>query len=55
MGGRLSETRLDEYDKTEWFDVCRLLRPGLTEAEYTKLWDEFQERKAEHERTKGLQ
>ena len=33
--------RLDEFDRTEWFDVARALKPGLTEQEYGAMWDEF--------------
>jgi len=44
--------RLNELDKQEWFDVCRHLKPGLTAAEYDKLWNEFQVAKRELERIK---
>jgi hypothetical protein len=50
----MSEARLDEYDKREWFDVARKLKPGLTEAEYDGMWERFIAMKAEHERLKGL-
>ena len=40
--------RLDEYDKQDWFDVCKQLRPGLTWEEYGPLWDEFQRLKVLH-------
>lgn len=33
--------RLNEFDKAEWFGVCRKLKPGLTEGEYDKMWSEF--------------
>jgi hypothetical protein len=46
---------LNEYDRTEWQDLARKLVPGLTEAEYADMWDRFEQAKAEHERTKGLQ
>jgi hypothetical protein len=43
----------DEYpeplylmDKTEWWDVCKKINPGLTESEYDSMWDEFQAKKA---------
>ena len=51
----MSETRLYEYDKVEWFDLARTLNPGLTETEYDEMWARFVEAKQEHERTKGLQ
>lgn len=47
--------RLDEHDRAEWFDVARRMCPGLSEAEYDSMWDEFQQAKADHERQKGLQ
>lgn len=31
------------------------MNPGLSEAEYSVMWDRFQEAKVEHERQKGLQ
>lgn len=34
--------RLDEHDKDEWFDIVRVLKPGLTNAEYDVMWAEFQ-------------
>ena len=30
--------RLDEFDKVEWWDVCRKLKPKLTWEEYEVLW-----------------
>jgi hypothetical protein len=48
-------TRLDEYDKTEWFDVARALKPGLTEDQYEAMWAAFEKTKAEHERKAALQ
>lgn len=38
--------RLDEFDKDEWWDVCRKLRPELTREEYDVLWADFQAMKA---------
>lgn len=46
--------RLDSLDKTEFFDVARRLKPGLTWAEYEVMWDEFQREKAEHFRKLAL-
>lgn len=34
-------TKLTEYTKDEWRSVVHLLRPGLSEEEYDKMWDEF--------------
>lgn len=38
-------SRLNELDKTEWFDVLRQLQPDLTWGEYELLWNAFQEEK----------
>lgn len=48
-------TRLNEYDKDEWFDVLRKLRPELTEEEYTAMWDAFHERKDAYLKAKSQQ
>lgn len=40
------ENRLDEYDKTEWRDVCKTVRPDLTDKEFDAMWDDFCEMKA---------
>lgn len=48
-------TRLDEFDKVEWFDIARKLKPGLTEKEYNEMWDEFQQLKADYQRKMKLQ
>lgn len=53
--GLIVEAKLNEFDKAEWFDVARKLKPDLTPEEYDLMWDDFQRAKAEHERTKGLQ
>lgn len=37
--------RLDEFDREEWWDVCRRVRPDITRAEYDLMWDDFQARK----------
>lgn len=34
-------TRLNEYDRIEWFDVARRLRPDLGEAEFERMWADF--------------
>lgn len=33
--------RLDEFDREEWFCVCKSLRPGLEYAEFLGMWEEF--------------
>jgi hypothetical protein len=38
-------TRLNEYDQTEWWDICRRLRPDITEVEFAEMWEEFEEEK----------
>lgn len=40
------EVRLDEFDEVEWFDICRKIKPDLTQEEFDAMWDSFQERKA---------
>ena len=37
------ETRLDEFDKTEWQDVARLLRPDWTDEDFEREWEAFVE------------
>ncbi len=37
--------RLDEFDKEEWFLVCKKIKPELTRKKYDKLWEIFTERK----------
>jgi hypothetical protein len=32
--------RLDEYDKTEWRDVCRKFRPDWTDEEFDAEWEQ---------------
>lgn len=46
---------LNEYDKTEWFDVASKLCPDLTQEEYGAMWDRFQQEKAAHQRQKEQQ
>lgn len=41
------DSRLDEFDKDEWREVCRRLRPDVTDIEYEAMWNDFQERKAD--------
>lgn len=51
----MTETRLDEFTKDEWFDVVRELKPGITREEYTVMWDEFQETKEAHLAKRSVQ
>lgn len=42
---------LDEtvaYTKEQWFEVAQQMKPGITEAEYDVMWDEFCLAKAKH-------
>jgi hypothetical protein len=47
--------RLDEYDAVEWFDVCRRLKPDLTQERFNELWTEFQADKAARLQRQRLQ
>ena len=38
--------RLNEYDKWEWFDVCRRVYPGLGRDVYEAMWKEFTRQQA---------
>lgn len=33
----------------EWWDVCRILKPGITWEEFEVKWTEFQALKAQHQ------
>lgn len=46
--------RLDEFDKVEWFDICRKLKPDLAWDDYCAVWDEMQAHKAERARNREL-
>jgi len=35
------DTRLDEYDQLEWWDVARRLHPTMTWEQFERDWDEF--------------
>lgn len=37
--------RLDEFDRDEWRDVARELRPDITDEQFDADWAEFQELK----------
>lgn len=39
------QVRLDELDRDEWWDVCRLVRPDITREEFENDWREFAELK----------
>lgn len=38
-------TRLDEFDKTEWREVARILRPDWTDERFDDAWERFCEMK----------
>ncbi len=44
----MSESRLDQFDKDEWFDVCRELKPQMTREEFEIKWETFQQLKLAH-------
>lgn len=46
-------TRLDNYDRHEWWDVCRRLSPSLTEDQFDILWEGFQLMKDEYLRAEA--
>lgn len=48
------DVRLNEYTKTEWWDICRKAVPGLTEEEFDNAWEVAVRIKAERERQMGL-
>lgn len=43
----MENAKLNEFDKVERFDVCRVMRPDLTWEEYEVMWDEFQSEKSQ--------
>jgi len=45
---------LNELDKTEWFDVCRKLRPDLTWDEYEIMWRQHHDAKGIKDELKSL-
>jgi hypothetical protein len=47
-------TRLDEYDKEEWFTILKKVRPGLTREEFEPLWEKFAAAKVIHQRQQRL-
>lgn len=46
---KIDQAKINELDRAEWFDVCRRLKPGLTEDEYAGMWERFQAAKAAKE------
>lgn len=50
----MSDTRLDEYDKSEWATIYRAFKPEAAEQEYDAAWERFVAAKAEHIRQQGL-
>lgn len=47
-------TRLNEFDKDEWFDGMKRIRPELKREDFESVWARFQRDKAEHRRKLGL-
>lgn len=43
MAVTMTERRLDEFDKDEWREVARLIKPAWTEAQFEEAWQEFME------------
>lgn len=43
----MTDVRLNEYDRTEWWDMARRFMPGVTEEEFEVMWAEFQKMKAQ--------
>jgi hypothetical protein len=35
------DTRLDEYDQLEWWEVARLINPAMAWEDFARDWDEF--------------
>lgn len=50
----MSEARINEFDREEWWDVARRVRPDLAREDYDRMWDEFQQEKAERQRRQAL-
>jgi len=48
------DAKLHEFDKVEWFDVCKRMKPGLTWEEYEPIWDAFQADKEARQKRQGL-
>lgn len=54
LAGHAMTVHLNEFDKLEWWDVCRSVRPDITEAEFDRMWSEFQKLKAKREAVHDL-
>lgn len=35
------ETKLNEFDREEWWDVMRVAKPGIDRQEFDAYWEEF--------------
>lgn len=46
---------LNEFDRNEWYDVYRLMKPNGTRQEFEIAWKEFQELKAAHLENRNVQ
>lgn len=46
---------LHEFDKVEWFDVCRKFKPSLTWEEYEVMWERAMATYAESAAKRRLQ
>jgi hypothetical protein len=51
---RHSTVRLNEFDKNEWWDVCRKMQPDLSRAQFDAMWADFCRSKAARERQGSL-
>lgn len=41
-----NEAALNEMDRDEWRDLCRTLRPNLSDADFDEMWIQFAEFKS---------
>lgn len=48
-------SNLNEFTKSEWWDVYRTFNPTATEAEFDVVWEEFQTAKKLHLTKKTVQ
>jgi hypothetical protein len=48
------EVRLDRNTWVEWWDISRILKPGMTWDEFEEFWVEFQQVKTAHFRNLAL-
>jgi seryl-tRNA synthetase len=48
------DAKLHEFDKVEWFDICKHIKPELTWEEYEPIWDTFQADKSARKRQQEL-